>query len=316
MIEVKNLTKKFGDFVAVDAVSFTVEEGKTIALIGTSGSGKTTTLKMINRLIDPTSGLILVNGQNIMEQQLETMRRGMGYVIQNMGLFPHYKVFDNVALVPRLLNWKETDIQKRVFELLEKLRLDPAENTEKFPRQLSGGQQQRVGIARALAANPPIILMDEPFGALDPITRQEVRAEFKELEELKSKTTLIVTHDIEEAFEMADLICLLDQGKIQQLGSPDDLLFHPANQFVEDFIGDQRLGLEFSILQLSEVLEHLPSEGEQIVGAIAAKLSIREAMAQLSAKAKKAERLQIEATDRAFNLPELMIAFQKTKSNK
>jgi osmoprotectant transport system ATP-binding protein len=243
MIEVKNITKTFDGFVAVDNVSFIIEEGESLVFLGRSGSGKTTLLKMINRLIEPSSGEIYINNDNIYNRQPEELRRKIGYVFQNTGLFPHYTIAENIAIVPRLLGWDKEKIHGRTLELMKKLHL-PAEYLSSYPHQLSGGQQQRVGLARALAADPPILLMDEPFGALDPITRVSLQKDFKELDELKSKTIILVTHDVQEAFELADRICLMDKGKIVQAGKPEQLLFHPADQYVKDFFDDQRFQLE------------------------------------------------------------------------
>jgi osmoprotectant transport system ATP-binding protein len=255
MIEIKALSKSFGNTTAVDALSFRVEGGETLALLGTSGSGKTTTLKMLNRLIEPSSGQILLNGEDIRQQPLETMRRQMGYVIQQVGLFPHYTVDENVAVVPKLLDWPAARIQERSTLLLERLGLDPAVFGSRYPHELSGGQQQRVGIARALAAEPPVLLMDEPFSALDPITRQELRRDFRKLEEFQQQTVILVTHDVAEAFELADRICLLDDGKLQQLGTPRELLFRPANDFVRDFFAAQRLRLAYQVLEVNDLQE-------------------------------------------------------------
>ena len=253
MFEVRQLSKTFGSLTAVDQVSFRVEEGQTLALIGTSGSGKTTILKMLNRLVEPSSGEILLEGRDIRRQPVTELRRQMGYVIQDTGLFPHYTIAENIGLVPRLLGWDEKDTRQRTYDLMERLALAPDIYAHKYPHQLSGGQQQRAGIARALAANPPIILMDEPFGALDPITRKDIRREFAELEELANKTTILVTHDVEEAFEMADLICVLDHGRVQQLGTPREMLFAPANDFVRDFVQDKRTQLQLQQLRLSDL---------------------------------------------------------------
>lgn len=258
MIEVRHLSKRYGDFTAVKDLSFTVATGQTLALVGTSGCGKTTTLKMINRLIEPSDGLVLINRKDTRDYDPVQLRREIGYVIQSIGLFPHYTIEENIAVVPKLLGWKETKIQERVQILMDRLGLPPAENARKYPHQLSGGQQQRVGIARALAADPPIILMDEPFGALDPITRADIRSDFMDMEELSDKTTVLVTHDVEEAFAMADLICLLDRGQIQQLGTPRELLFQPANDFVRQFLADKLLQLEFHSLRIQDVFAHLP----------------------------------------------------------
>ncbi|HEY4110021.1 ABC transporter ATP-binding protein [Puia sp.] len=240
MIVVKNISRTFGAHKAVDNISFTVEKGENIVFLGTSGSGKTTLLKMINRLLEPDSGEILIDGRSIRSQRAEDLRRGIGYVFQNNGLFPHYTIEENIGIVPRLLGWERDRIAQRVTLLMEKLRLSPAQYRGAYPNELSGGQQQRVGIARALAAGAPILLMDEPFGALDPITRASVKRDFKELDELRSKTTVLVTHDIQEAFELADRIFLMDGGKVIQEGTAEDLFERPVNQYVIDFFEGQR----------------------------------------------------------------------------
>src|SRR6185312_2186063 len=207
---------------AVDNISFEVKEHENLILLGTSGCGKTTTLKMVNRLIEPSSGRIFIDGKNVLGQTPESLRLGIGYVLQNTGLFPHYTVSENIAIVPQLLKWDKKRIEKRVSELLEKLHLSN-EYLNVYPHELSGGQQQRVGLARALVADPPVLLMDEPFGALDNVTRAKIHAEFKALDELKSKTIIMVTHDVQEAFELGDRICLMDKGKVVQNGTPAEL---------------------------------------------------------------------------------------------
>ena len=214
MIKIQGISKSFGQSKAVDQISFTVAEGETLVLLGKSGCGKTTTLRMLNRLTEPSSGLIELNGNDISKEKPEILRRGIGYVLQHHGLFPHYTVAENIAIVPRLLKWEKEKIRQRSAELLEKLKMPLSEFKDCYPAELSGGQQQRVGLARALMVSPPVLLMDEPFGALDPLTRTSIRKEFNQLDELKSKTIVMVTHDIQEAFEMADRICLMDQGKI------------------------------------------------------------------------------------------------------
>jgi osmoprotectant transport system ATP-binding protein len=244
MIKVEHLSKHFGKVKAVDDISFGVNEHETLVLLGTSGCGKTTTLKMLNRLTDPTAGNIYINNKNILEQQPEILRRGIGYVLQNNGLFPHYTVGENIAIVPQLLKWDKKRTENRVSELLEKLHLDKS-YLSAYPNELSGGQQQRVGLARALIADPEVLLMDEPFGALDNVTKAKIHTEFKALDELKRKTIVMVTHDVQEAFELGDRICLMDAGKIVQQGTPTDLLFKPKNKFVRDFLKEQRLQLEF-----------------------------------------------------------------------
>ena len=257
MITVKNLSKYFGRVKAVDDISFDVQKGENLILLGTSGCGKTTTLKMINRLIEPSRGKILVNGKTVMEQSPELLRRGIGYVLQNNGLFPHYTVAENMAIVPQLLKWDRKRIEDRIQELMEKMHLQP-EQLAKYPDQLSGGQQQRVGLARALMADPPLLLMDEPFGALDPVTRFKIRRDFKNLDELKCKTIIMVTHDVHEAFELADRICLMDKGRIIQTGTPAQLLFKPANSFVREFLNEQRLQLEFKAVGLTDIWDLIP----------------------------------------------------------
>lgn len=264
MIKALNLIKKFGSSTAVNDISFEVKEGENLILLGTSGCGKTTTLRMINRLTEPDSGSIYLNGTAINTRQPEQLRRGIGYVLQNHGLFPHYTVAENVAIVPRLLKWKTSDITKRTDELFHKLNLDPS-LAGKYPAALSGGQQQRVGLARSLMVNPPVLLMDEPFGALDNLTRINIRKEFKQLDELVKKTIIMVTHDVQEAFEMGDRICLMDKGEIKQVGTPEELLFHPANDFVAGFFQEQRLQLELKSVALAEVLPEYFTESTDSV---------------------------------------------------
>jgi osmoprotectant transport system ATP-binding protein len=274
MIKVEHLGKHFGKVKAVDDISFEVAEHETLILLGTSGCGKTTTLKMINRLIEPTHGKIFINNKNILEQQPEILRRGIGYVLQNNGLFPHYTVGENIAIVPQLLRWDEKKIQHRVSELLEKLHLSE-DYLNVYPNELSGGQQQRVGLARALVADPPVLLMDEPFGALDNVTKAKIHAEFKALDELKRKTIIMVTHDVQEAFELGDRICLMDKGKIVQAGTPAELLFKPKNKFVRDFLNEQRLQLEFRSLTLKDVKQELEGfHPDQSVWSVMEKLKI------------------------------------------
>ncbi|MCF2506001.1 ABC transporter ATP-binding protein [Dyadobacter sp. CY107] len=253
MITAEHISKIFNDIKAVDDISFEVKEGETMVLLGTSGCGKTTTLKMLNRLIDASSGFISIDGKNIFDQQAEFLRRTIGYVSQSNGLFPHYSVEENVSVVPRLLKWEKSRTQRRAQELLEQLKLPLLEFGHKYPDELSGGQQQRVAIARALISNPPVLLMDEPFGALDPITRAGVRKEFLELPELKQKTIVLVTHDVQEAFELGDHICLMDKGKIVQAGTAKDLILKPANTFARTFFDHQRLFLELSALAFQDI---------------------------------------------------------------
>lgn len=238
MITLSDVTKTYSNAErpAVSNISLAITKGETIALVGTSGSGKTTLLKTINRLIEPTSGTIMLEGVDIRTIDPSTLRRGMGFVLQNFGLFPHYTVEQNLSVVPTMLSWSRKRTYDRSIELLEKLHLPAAEFLNRYPSELSGGQQQRVALCRALMADPPVLLMDEPFGALDPITRHDVRNEFMHLDEWRSKTIVIVTHDIEEAFMLADRVVLLEQGVVQQVGTPSELLNSPATPFVERFL--------------------------------------------------------------------------------
>ncbi|MEO6638957.1 MAG: ATP-binding cassette domain-containing protein [Ginsengibacter sp.] len=261
MIKVERVTKYFGKTKAVDDISFAVAEAENVVLLGTSGCGKTTTLRMINRLTQASSGKIEVDGKNIKDLSPETLRRSIGYVLQHNGLFPHYTIAENIAIVPGLLKWPKDKIEKRTAELLEQLHL-PQDYLTLYPDQLSGGQQQRVGLARALASDPPVLLMDEPFGALDAVTRSSITKEFSHLDVLKKKTILLVTHDVLEAFDMGDKILLMDKGKIVQAGSPADLLFRPANKFVSDFFASQQMQLELHTVLLKDIWANLLPENK------------------------------------------------------
>lgn len=238
MIELLHLEKRYGDTFAVRDLSVTFPEGAITALLGPSGCGKTTTLRMINRLIEPTSGQVLLSGQDTRDLRPEQLRRGIGYVIQQIGLFPHLTVAQNVATVPDLLRQDRQATARRVDELLNLVGLDPATFRHKRPAQLSGGQAQRVGVARALAADPPVLLMDEPFGALDPIGREALQNAFRQIQQQLHKTVVMVTHDIDEALRLADHIALMNAGRLEQFGTPEELVFHPATPFVSQFLGE------------------------------------------------------------------------------
>lgn len=253
MIIAEKLSKDFQGKAAVNDVSFELERGQRLVLLGSSGSGKTTTLRMLNRLVEPSSGNIFVNGRSILNQNAELLRRSMGYVLQHHGLFPHYTVEENISVVPRLLNWDKGKIRSRCVELLEKFHLPAEQILQMMPDQLSGGQQQRIGLARALAADPPILLMDEPFGALDPVIRTKIRRSLFQVDEMKEKTIVLVTHDVHEAFELGDQICLLHQGCVMQQGSAAELLFNPECEFVDNFFETHRLELELSILRIRDL---------------------------------------------------------------
>jgi osmoprotectant transport system ATP-binding protein len=261
MITLRRVSKRYPNGLkAVDDLSMEIAEGETLVLLGTSGSGKTTTMKMVNRLIEPTSGQICIGGQDIMEQDPIELRRMTGYAIQHIGLFPHMTVGENIAVVPRLLGWSRSEIENRTAELLRLVGLEPEEFVNRYPVQLSGGQKQRIGVARALAADPPIVLMDEPFGALDPITREQVQNEFIELETEIRKTIIFVTHDVFEAVKMGDRIALLDSGVLQQLASPVELVENPANEYVDDFLGRHRVQLSLVTRTLATIIPQTDDE--------------------------------------------------------
>ncbi|PNY80992.1 ABC transporter ATP-binding protein [Deinococcus koreensis] len=238
MIELQELEKRYADSYAVHTLSLTFPEGQLTALLGPSGCGKTTTLRMINRLTEPTGGRVLLGGQDTRELRPETLRRGIGYVIQQIGLFPHLNVAQNVATVPDLLGRSRQDTARRVDELLELVGLDPAVYRRKKPAELSGGQAQRVGFARALAADPPVLLMDEPFGALDPLARDALQEAFRDIQRRLNKTVVMVTHDIDEALRLGDQVALMNAGRLEQFGTPDDLIHRPASDFVRQFLGE------------------------------------------------------------------------------
>ena len=241
MIVFERVCKTYpGGADAVRDLSLEVEDGEILVLLGTSGSGKTTAMKMINRLVEPTSGRITVDGRDVREHDPVSLRRKIGYAVQHVGLFPHMSVAENVAVVPGLLQWPEEKIRSRIVEMLQMVGLDPGEFSARYPHQLSGGQNQRVGVARALAADPPIALMDEPFGALDPVTRESLQDAFLQLQKLIKKTIVFVTHDVFEAVKLGDRIALLDAGRLQQLGTPVKLAQNPENEFTRRFMDQLR----------------------------------------------------------------------------
>ncbi len=259
MIEFENVVKQYPDGVrAVDGLSLHVPEGEICVLIGPSGCGKTTSMRMVNRLINPTSGRITVQGVDNREVPAEELRRKIGYAIQQIGLFPHMTVYDNIAVVPRLLEWDEDRIRKRVDRLLDLVGLDPDVNRARYPRQLSGGQQQRVGVARALGADPPIMLMDEPFGAVDPITRETLQDEFLQIQREIGKTIIFVTHDIDEAIKMGDRVAVMREGRVVQYDAPDDLLADPRDEFVRDFVGADRQLKRLGLVRVQDVMDGVP----------------------------------------------------------
>jgi osmoprotectant transport system ATP-binding protein len=267
VIQIENLNKQFGSITAVEDVSFNVEEGQICVLLGPSGCGKTTTLKMINRLIAPTSGTIRIGGRDTSELDSVTLKRSIGYVIQQVGLFPNMTVEENICVVPNLLGWDKTKSRKRAAELLEVVALDPSRFLKRYPCELSGGQQQRVGVARALAADPPVMLMDEPFGAIDPINRDVIQDEFMRIQRQVGKTVLFVSHDIDEAVKMADCVALFHNGRIEQFGTPDDLLARPNSEFVANFMGSDRIMKRLYLLRAADIASNIaPREQMQVVG--------------------------------------------------
>ena len=241
MIRFEQVSKRYPDgTTAVDGLSFEVNEGELVTLVGPSGCGKTTTMMMVNRLIEPTSGRIFVNGEDIATVDPVRLRRRIGYVIQQVGLFPHRTVLDNTATVPSLVGWKRTKARARAADLLDLVGLDPKTYGPRYPEQLSGGQRQRVGVARALAADPPVLLMDEPFGAVDPVVREQLQDEFLRMQAAVRKTVLLVTHDIEEAVRLGDRIAVYGQGRIEQYDTPGAVLGTPATPYVAEFVGADR----------------------------------------------------------------------------
>ena len=255
------ITKQFpgASKPAVDAVSFGVPEGTTCMLVGTSGSGKTTLLRMVNRLIEPTSGEIIIDGKNVLEENPIQLRRRIGYVIQQVGLFPHMNIAENIRVTAEIAGgWTKQRLNERVDELLDLVGLPPAEYRKRFPRQLSGGQQQRVGLARALATDPAILLMDEPFGALDAITRARMQDELLRIQRDVRKTILFVSHDIEEAFKLGNEIAVLHDGKLMQTGTPVDLLANPANDYVRQLVGADNILRQLEYLPVTDALDNEP----------------------------------------------------------
>ncbi|CAN5559381.1 betaine/proline/choline family ABC transporter ATP-binding protein [soil metagenome] len=255
MISLQGVSKSFdgAQGAAVDELSFDVERGETVVLVGPSGCGKTTTMKMINRLIEPTSGTITVDGSNIREQDPVELRRSIGYVIQSVGLMPHRTVRENIGTVPGLVGWDDDRIRTRIDELIGIFELDPG-MLRRYPSELSGGQRQRVGVARALAADPPVMLMDEPFGAVDPIVRARLQDEFLAIQRRLRKTVVFVTHDIDEAIKMADRIAILNTGGVlEQYASPEEILRAPANDFVKEFVGAERGLKRLALVSVADI---------------------------------------------------------------
>jgi osmoprotectant transport system ATP-binding protein len=282
MITFERVGKSFTGAVAIDDLSLTIAEGELVVVIGPSGSGKSTMLKMVNRMVEHDRGRILFDGEEIRRFKPETLRRRMGYAIQSIGLFPHWTVEQNIATVPDLLGWPRPRTRDRVIQLLELLHLAPESYLHRYPHELSGGQQQRVGVARALAGDPAVLLMDEPFGSLDPVTRESLQQEIARIHAVSGKTILFVTHDIDEALRLATRIVLLDQGRLVQSGTPREILEHPATDFVSDFIGRGDVGIK--LLGLDKVAGFV-RRGETAPGEpVALSATLREALSMLLAR--------------------------------
>ncbi|MBY5601043.1 ABC transporter ATP-binding protein [Rhizobium leguminosarum] len=279
MIHLDHVTKNYdgSGSHAVDNLDLLIETGSTVALIGPSGCGKTTTMRMINQLETPTAGRVLVDGRDIARVDQKELRRSIGYVIQQVGLFPHMSIARNVATVPRLLGWEKARSDRRVDELLDLVGLDPTIMRQRLPHELSGGQRQRVGFARALAADPAIMLMDEPFGAIDPITRVRLQDEFRDILRKVKKTVVIVTHDLDEAIKMGDRIAIMRDGRLLQYDSPQEILARPVNEFVESFLGPDRAIKRLSLIAVSMIMTAPePSNGD---AEIAADATVHDALA-------------------------------------
>lgn len=280
MIEFQNISKTYGPVKAINHLNLRIERGEFVVLIGASGSGKSTLLKMINRMENHDSGRILLDGREIYSFKVRDLRLRMGYAIQSVGLFPHWTVQRNIAVVPQMLGWSRERIDERVNTLLELFDLDPAVYRNRLPHELSGGQQQRVGVARALAADPDVLLMDEPFGALDPVIRASLQLEMKRVHEQSGKTIVMVTHDIDEALLLATRIVLLERGQIVQVGTPLQLLAQPANEAVVDFVGRSDIGIKLLSLKTAQSLARVeaPQTGPSLPG----QTTLREAVSFLA----------------------------------
>ena len=279
MIEIRNVTKRYGTATVVDDVSMKVEKGEITVIVGTSGSGKSTLMRMINRLVPITEGQIFVGGQNVIDVEVTELRRKIGYAIQGHGLFPHRTVAQNIATVPQLLDWDSARIAKRVEELLGLFNLDPATFADKYPHQLSGGQQQRVGVARALAAEPELLLMDEPFGALDPVIRGKAQDDLLAIQKQFGTTIILVTHDMDEAFHLGNQIAVMSQGRLLQCSTPEKILTEPADPFVQQLTGTSDRALK--LMSLLPLKESMAPAKSGLAYALPQSLSLRDALAEM-----------------------------------
>ncbi len=278
-IEFQGVEKRYGPTLALENITLTVPQGELVVLIGPSGCGKSTLLRLVNRMIEPSGGVLRVQGRDVLEQDAVSLRRSIGYVIQSIGLFPHMTIFENVEVVPSLLGWDKAKKRSRASQLLLTVGLEPEKFGDRYPKQLSGGQQQRVGIARALAADPQILLMDEPFGAVDPITRERLQGEFLRIQSEIKKTILFVTHDIDEAVKLGDRICLMRDGKVEQYATPEELLGNPSSDFVRDFVGADRELKRLGRVSVASLMR--PTRGGSSLNGLPATLSARDALSRL-----------------------------------
>lgn len=305
MIEIDNLSKFYDDRAAVDHVTMRVPVSTITAIVGTSGSGKTTLLRMINRLVEPSEGTILINGKDTRSVPAHELRRRIGYAIQGHGLFPHQTVMENIATVPRLLKWDGARIERKVRELLELFQLEPDLFQNRYPHELSGGQQQRVGVARALAAEPELLLMDEPFGALDPVIRAKAQTDLKAIQKRLGTTILLVTHDMDEAFLLSDQIAVMDKGRLLQCATPETLIRQPADSFVAEMVGQtERAFRLLSLRSIGELAEDGDAEGE----ALSPDLNRREALSRLLWSGKTMLPIEMDGTRKRITLATLLDA--------
>jgi osmoprotectant transport system ATP-binding protein len=284
MIEFRGVSKTYAgsDRPVVNDLSFEILEGEICVLVGPSGCGKTTTMRMVNRLIEPTKGEILIDGEPNTAMSGTQLRRRIGYAIQQIGLFPHRTIAENIATVPSLLDWDKQRIKTRVDELLELVGLDPDDYSRRYPAELSGGQQQRVGVARAMAADPPIMLMDEPFGAVDPITRERLQDEFLSIQHDIKKTVVFVTHDIDEAIKMGDKIAILKQGGfLVQYDTPENVLSNPNSEFVASFVGNDRILKRLSLTRVGEMQLEPANGGTEDLPCISEGLTVKDALSEI-----------------------------------
>ncbi len=305
MIRFENVSKQYPDGTqAVDALNLNIEKGEFFVFIGPSGCGKTTTLKMINRLIDLTEGTLYISDKKISEYDIHELRWNIGYVLQQIALFPHMTIEENISIVPELRKWKKNDIRKRVDELLEMVGLDPDTYRNRKPSELSGGQQQRIGVVRALAADPEIILMDEPFSALDPISREKLQNDILDLQKRIKKTIIFVTHDMQEALKLGDRICVMREGQVVQVAAPQTIIQNPADDFIKEFIGSRSGIKEISGLNHNETLENYISlfEASDVQVSSTPSLSINDTLATALQRLKQHEQVPVERDGKAIGV--------------